>query len=348
MKEKIKVGVIGAGVWGEFVLWSYSSNPYVELVGIADLNADRAGEMAKKYGAPKTWTDYRQMIDEEKLDIVSIVTPDYLHKQIVLDCTAKKINILLEKPVATTMDDCNAIINAVRNSGVTFMTNYFQRWIPQVSEAKAAIVRGDLGEIVTGHAKIDDAIVVATDMVKWAQSSSPIFFIMVHNIDMVRWLINSEAIEVYAKKQRKHLVGLGVETDDAVQAMVTFENGATVTFESNWILPANFTGLNDHDVRLVGTQGTAYIDLTNQGLKIFSKPQGIFDFPNKGTLYGNDIHGQLAGCILLSVAHFVDCVRNGTKPVVTLKDSEMSTAIACAIAESLSQNGVVKLKGSEG
>jgi len=344
MKDKVRVGVIGTGVWGENVLWSYKSNPFVDLVGIADLNEARAKEMAHKYGVAKTWSDYRQMIDEVQLDIVSVATPDFLHKQVVLDCAAKKLNILLEKPVSTKMDDCEAIVEAVKSAGIKFMTDYFQRWIPQVAETKSAIARGDLGEIVTGYAKIDDVITVPTNMVKWASSSSPIFFIMIHNIDMVRWLIDSEAVEVYAKRQRKCLKGLGIDTDDAVQAMVTFENGATILFESNWILPREFNGLNDHQIRIVGTHGAAYIDLTNQGVKVFTqKEKGTFDHPNKSTVFVNDLQGQLVGCIRASVAHFVDCVRNDTQPLVTLKDAVGPTRIACAIADSLQEGRIIKL-----
>lgn len=344
MNNKVRVGIIGAGGWGENVIWSYSSNPYVELAGIADLNETRAQEMAGKYGAAKVWTDYRKMISEEQLDIVSIATPDFLHKEIVLECADKKINILLEKPVATNMDDCNAIIEAVKRSGVKFMTDYFQRWIPQLMETKHAIDRGELGEIINGYARIDDAVTVPTNMLKWASNSSPVFFIMIHNIDNVRWLLNSEAVEVYARKQRKCLAGSGIDADDAVQAMVTFANGATVLFESNWVLPRNFEGLVDHGIRIVGAQGAAYIDLTHQGVKVFTKEeQGLFDHPNRATVFANNLHGQLAGCIRASVAHFVDCVRNDTEPDVTLKDALEPTRIACAIVESIEKGSVIKL-----
>lgn len=343
--SKLRVGVIGAGVWGEHVIWSYSSNPYVELVGISDLDENRAQEMAQRYGFAKVWQDYREMLESARLDIVSIVTPDYLHKEIVLDCAAKGINILLEKPMATNMDDCEMMAYAIRKSGVKFMTDYFQRWIPQVSEVKSAILRGDLGKIITGHAKIDDVVTVPSNMVKWAESSSPIYFIMIHNIDLVRWLINSNAVEIYAKRQRYHLTNLGVNTDDAVEAMITFENGATVLFESNWVLPRNFVALNDHQLRLVGTEGTAYIDLTDQGVKIYTqKEQGLFDHPNKATVFANNLHGELVGSIRSSVAHFVDCVRKDQQPLVSLNDSIESTRIACAVAQSLEEERVVILQ----
>lgn len=344
MKDKVRVGVIGAGVWGENVIWSYSCNPFVELAAIADLDGDRAREIAGKYGAGKVYTDYRAMLDGERLDIASVATPDFLHRKVVEDCAARKVNILLEKPVATTMEDCGAIRAAIEDAGVKFMTNYFMRWIPQFVEVRAAIANGDLGEIVNGFAKIDDVVTVPTRMLKWSKSSSPIFFIMIHNIDIVRWLIGSEAKEVYAKNRRGFLSGMGCDTDDSVMAMVAFANGATMQFEANWILPRSFNGLNDHDVRIVGTRGVAYIDLTNQGTTIFvDRDLAPFEHPNKATVFANNLHGQIAGCVRLSVAHFVDCVRKDESPIISIQDAVEPTRIACAVAESLKKGTVVKL-----
>lgn len=345
MEKKLKVGLIGAGAWGSNMLWAFKSNPYVEVVGIADLDEARAKEAAAKHDVPKTWTDYRKMIEEEELDIVSVVTPDFLHKQVALDCAAKKINMILEKPVATTMEDCNAIVDAVKSSGIKFMTNYFQRWIPRAAEAKNAIKGGDLGEIVTGEAKIDCSVAIHKNLLNWTASSSPIFFLMIHNIDMVRWLIDSEAVEVYAKSQRKFCKSIGIDTDDAVEAMVTFENGATILFTANWILQRSFISLNDHEIRIVGTKGIACIDLSDDNLKIFSDKEnrGLLEYPAKAPMYVFDLHGELSGCVRESVAHFVNCVRNDVEPLVTLKDALEPTKIACAVAESLEKGCVVKL-----
>lgn len=344
MTDKVKVGVVGAGTWGENVIWSYSCNPFVEIAAIADLDEKRAAEMAKKYGAGKVYKDYREMIDREELDIASVATPDFLHRRVVEDCAAKGLNILLEKPVATTMEDCRAIQEAVESAGVKFMTNYFMRWIPQVVETKAAILNGDLGEIVNGFAKIDDVVTVPTRMLKWSNASSPIFFIMIHNIDMVRWLLDSEAVEVYAKSRRGFLVGQGCDTDDSVLAMITFANGATVQFEANWVLPRSFNGLNDHDVRVVGTRGVAYIDLTNQGTRIFvDRELALFEHPNKSTVFANNVHGLIDGCVRMSVGHFVDCVRLDRQPLVSMRDAVEPTRIACAVADSLASGGPVKL-----
>lgn len=343
--ETVKVGVIGAGGWGENVISAYQQNPFARVTAISDVNEERAREIAKKFDIPAYYTDYKEMVDKEQLDMASIATPDFLHKEPVCYCFEKGLHVFLEKPVATNMDDCNAIAEAAKKSGKKFMTDYFMRFIPQFRDAKEAMENGELGEIVQGYARIDDAISVPTKMLRWSKGSSPIFFIMIHNIDAVRWIVGKEVVEVYAKQQNKALKAMDIDTPDSVQALVTFEGGATVMFDSNWILPRTFDGLNDQFVRLVGTKGTAYINITYQGLRVF-KPEfeGDFEHSNRATVYVNPMFdGRTTGCVERAVGHFIDCIRNNTQPAITMQDAIEPTRIACAIQQSLESGAPVKL-----
>lgn len=345
MLNNIRVGVIGAGGWGENVISAYQQNPFAQVVAISDVNGQRAGEIAGKFGVPASYTDYKEMIRQEKLDMVSVATPDNLHREPVCYCLEKGLHVFLEKPVATNMEDCTAIAEAAEKSGKKFMTDYFMRFVPQFRDAKAAMENGELGEIVQGYARIDDAISVPTKMLRWSQDSSPIFFIMIHNIDAVRWIVGHEVTEVYAKQQKMALKEMGVDTPDSVQALVTFANGATVMFDSNWILPRTFDGLNDQFVRLVGTKGTAYINLTYQGLRVF-KPgfESDFEHANRSTIYVNPMFdGRTTGCVERAVGHFIDCIRNDSEPAITIRDAVEPTRIACAIQQSLETGAPVKL-----
>ena len=230
MMNHLKIGMIGIGGWGENVVSAWHQNPYAEVVAIADLNTARAQEIADRYGIQaKIYADYKEMIQNERLDIASVATPDFLHRQVACDCFAAGLNVFLEKPCATTMEDCEAIAEAAAKSGKKFMVDYFMRFIPRFRDAKLAMENGELGEIVQGYARIDDAISVPTKMLRWAKDSSPVYFVMIHNIDAVRWIIGHEAVEVYARQQKKKLTSIGVDTPDSVQAMVTFDNGATPT-----------------------------------------------------------------------------------------------------------------------
>ncbi len=337
MKRTLNVGIVGAGGWGENIVSAYNQNNFAEVVAISDLDKERAKLIAKKYGVKRFYSDYQEMITKEHLDIVSIATPDFAHRQVVCDCLSSGLNVFLEKPVATTMSDCEAIVKEIQKTNKKFMTNYFMRFIPQFREAKLAVETGELGDIVQGYARIDDCISVPTSMLKWSIKSSPVFFIMIHNIDAIRWIIGKEAVEVYAKQQRKKLQGEGYNTSDSVQVIVTFEDDVTVLFDSNWILPRTFDGLNDQILRIVGTEGVAYINNTYQGLQVY-KPEfkGKFEHANRSTVYINPMYNnKITGCVQRSVDHFVDCIINDTEPIITLKDAIEPTRIACAIMDSL-------------
>lgn len=345
MLKSVKVGMIGCGGWGENVISAYQQNPFSQIVALADLNRERAEAVANQYGIPKVYTDYREMLEKEQLDMASVATPDFAHRQAVCDCFAKGLHVFLEKPVATNMEDCYAIAEAAGKSGKKFMTDYFMRFIPQFRDAKLAVENGELGQIVQGYARIDDCVSVPTKMLRWSKDSSPVFFVMIHNIDAVRWILGKEVVEVYARQQKMKLAPQGCDTPDSVQALVTFESGASVMFDSNWILPRTYDGLNDQFVRLVGTEGTAYINITYQGLRVF-KPefQGDFEHSNRATVYVNPMfNGRTTGCVERSVGHFVDCILNDTDPCITIKDAIEPTRIACAIQQSLDTGAPVKL-----
>ena len=345
--EKAKAGVIGIGTWGGNHAWAYSDYERSDLVAVADLNGELAKSVADQYGAPKYFTDYKEMLEEVELDLVSVVTPDHLHRQVVEDCAKAGVNILLEKPTATNMDDCNAILKAAKDAEIKFMTDYILRWDPVYATARKAVDEGYLGEPIIGHATLNDTIFVPKTMLKWSKNSSPLYFLVIHIIDIMRWVIQQEVKEVYAKVQRRVLKGMGIDTDDAIQAMLTFENGGTFVLQSNWIQTENFPGLVEQDFEIAGTKGVIQADRTNQGLGVYSDPfmgsfPGAKGYPlaNLGIL---NLNGRMSGILKSSTSHFVDCVLDDQQPLVTLEDSRATTEIMCAIADSMESGKTVKL-----
>ena len=101
----VGMGVIGAGVWGNIHCTTYSALPNVTLVAVCDLVPEKAKAMAEKYGAKRWYTDYTQMLADPEIDAVGVVTPDFAHKQPVLDAAAAGKHVIVEKPMATTLQD---------------------------------------------------------------------------------------------------------------------------------------------------------------------------------------------------------------------------------------------------
>ncbi|MGD9519609.1 MAG: Gfo/Idh/MocA family protein, partial [Armatimonadota bacterium] len=123
-------GVIGLGVWGESHLMTYNSTPGAWLVGVCDVKEDLARQRAEEFGAEFWTTDYRELIAREDIAAVSVVTPDFMHREIaVAACEAGK-HVLLEKPMATTVEDAEAIADAAAAAGVRVMVDFHNRWNP--------------------------------------------------------------------------------------------------------------------------------------------------------------------------------------------------------------------------
>jgi predicted dehydrogenase len=118
----IKVGVVGAGIWGTMHARAYTQNPLVEIVAICDLDEGRAQSVSKQYHIPKVFMDVDEMLEED-LDGISVATPDDAHTSIVLKAAAKGIHILVDKPLATTVEECVAMVDAAENAGVFLMVD---------------------------------------------------------------------------------------------------------------------------------------------------------------------------------------------------------------------------------
>ena len=125
---KLKVAVIGAGILGSRHARVFHEQPDCELVGVVDIDQARAQKIADLYKA-KAFTDYNLLLKNEAVDIVSIATPDHLHRDPVIAALNAKKHIFLEKPIATTAADSREIAEASTKAGVTMMINYSQRYL---------------------------------------------------------------------------------------------------------------------------------------------------------------------------------------------------------------------------
>jgi predicted dehydrogenase len=115
MERPLRWGIIGAGTWGKTHADLIKNHHLTELVAIADLDKGRADALANSYGA-SSYDDYREMLAKEKLDAVSVVTPDFAHAEPFIACCEAKVDVLLEKPLATTHEDLHAMYAAYKKS----------------------------------------------------------------------------------------------------------------------------------------------------------------------------------------------------------------------------------------
>jgi len=324
-------GVIGTGVWGETHLMTYSTHPHAKLVCICDLDEDLLKERAEQYGAESYTTDYHELLERDDVEAVSVVTPDFLHREIVLAAAKAGKHILLEKPMATTVEDCEAMIEATESAGVKFMVDFHNRWNPAMWDAKQALENGELGEPQMMTLRLNDTIYVPTEMLSWAGTSSVVWFLGSHSVDLVRWMFDDEVKRVYSVARSRVLAERGVDTPDFFLTILEMEGGGVAHVENCWIMSEAMPTVFDFKMELIGSEGTVFADCSSHRMVQKFSPQGA---EYADVAVRTHVQGLPNGFGVQSIRHFADCVIEDREPVVGGVDGLNVTKVLVAIHES--------------
>jgi predicted dehydrogenase len=348
--KPIGYGIIGVGIWGELHARVLSEEPHVKLLAVCDINAGQARKVADKYHIPKIFTSYQEMLLDTEIEAVSIATPDFAHAQPALAVLQSKRHLLVEKPMATTVEESLAIVRAAQAAGVTLMVDFHNRWSPPFTTAYKSLREGQLGELEFVWFRLNDTIYVPTKYISWAARSSVLWFLGPHVVDSVRWLYQDEVKEVYAVSRKGTLAKMGIDTPDFYTIILQFENGGVATLEHSWILSASTPSLFDLKCELQGSKGTVFIDTSNNRMiELYNDqtPQGYPYQPYSDTTLMPIIQGRQVGFATESIRHFVDCLWQGKEPLVDGVDGLRATEILTAVEESAQTGQSVMVRRNE-
>ena len=329
--NKVKMAIVGAGIWGENHARIYNAHPFAETVALCDMNLERAKEVAAKLNIPQVYTDYNEMFEKSGCDAVAVVTPDFLHADVAVAAAEHKKHILIEKPLATTAEDVHRMVKAIRENNVRAMVDLHNRWSPPFNAAHEAIQRGDLGEVYSAYIRLNDIKWVATDMLRWASKSSILWFLGSHSLDTLRWMFNDEVKRVYSVSRSGLLKSQGVDTVDEYLTTIEFRNGGIAQMENGWITPNANPCVNDIKFNVLGTKGMIALDVSNHNL-IQMYTDDKVTVPD--VLVQNHIFGNPKGFAFESIRSFVDCLLTGEPFHVSLEDAANTSLAILAIMES--------------
>lgn len=329
--ERIKMGIVGAGTWGETHAGIYDDHPFAQTVAICDMNRARAAALAAKYGIKAVYTDYKDMVAQSDCDAVAIVTPDFLHADIAVACANAKKHMLIEKPLATTRDDVLRMVDAIERNRVRVMVDLHNRWNPAVNTTKQAIDAGELGMPYSGYARLNDIKWVATDMLPWAAQSSILWFLGSHSLDTLRWLMGSEVTRVYSVAREGILKSLGVDVPDMYLTTLEFASGGVAHMENGWITPNANSCINDIKYTILGTEGMINMDCSSHNL-IQQVTEHKVITPD--ILVRNQVDGRVKGFAYESIRSFVDRLIDGKPFLVSLEDAARTSISILAVLES--------------
>ncbi len=309
----IRAGVIGVGAMGQHHVRIYSEMENVELVGISDVSESRVNELAQQYKT-RGFTDYNELL-EQNLDAISLVVPTTLHMPIGLDVIKSGANLLVEKPIADTLENAEKLTDAADDAGVKLMVGHIERFNPAVTKLKQIIDSGLLGKIVSISARrvgpynprIRDVGVILD--------------IGVHDIDVISYLYGKKVNEVYS------IAGADIHSfEDHAAIILRYDDVFSGIVETNWLTP--------HKVRkltVIGVDGVAYLDYIDQTVELHDgewirKAKVEMDEPLKKELM-----------------HFIDAISNGKEPSPSGEDGTHALKVAMAAIESYENGKSVKI-----
>jgi UDP-N-acetylglucosamine 3-dehydrogenase len=279
----MKVGVVGVGMMGQHHARLYPELD-CELVGVADKNFKRGKGIGEKYGA-KYFDDYRTLLN--KVEAVSIAVPTSLHKKVALDFIKEGVHCLVEKPIASNLEDAEEMIKEADKNDVKLMIGHVERFNPVVTKLKEVVDKGTLGRLILiSTRRVGPFVSRIRDVGIIIDSAT-------HDIDVASYLVGRDPINVFAKSGRvKH------EKEDHAIVVLDFGDVAA-SIEVNWFTP--------HKVRSLvatGTEGIAYLDYLKQGLEVYSGGERLVPEVDGGEP------------LKLELQHFLNCIQRNARPLV--------------------------------
>lgn len=335
----MRVALIGAGTWGKAHAEIYSSHHLSEFVGVCDVSEEKAKALAEKYKV-RHFTDYEEMLDEVECDAVAVVTPDFTHAKPIVAAAKRNKHILCEKPLATSYEDLELILNALKGKDIQIMVDLHNRWNPPVCKIKDDVDAGKIGKVVSAYIRLNDIIYVPTEMLPWAEKSSILWFLGSHSVDVLNWIIGEKVERVYSVSYEGILKSKGIDVPDLYQTILEYPKGVVATMENSWILPNTNPYVNDYKLNITGEKGMFNMDFSHHTLlERFLEDEAS----HPDVICKPRVQGKPTGLGYESIRDFIERIYHKEEVRVPLEDSIAVTKIILAIMESAGKREPVKV-----
>ncbi len=340
MEKKVRVAIVGCGAIAERVhVPDYHACPYAELVAFCDVDESKAVSLAEQFApGARVYKDYKKMFKDGGIDAVSVCTPNIYHGPVTFEAIKAGCHVLVEKPMATSLEEAKKMIDMAKKAGVLLMVNQSQRRFPAHRKAKEVIESGILGKILHvtamfGHAGPEEW----SPSGKWFFDKKEARFgamadLGVHKADLIRYLTGKEVAEVCAFMARLEKPGATVE-DNFVSAL-KFTDGTVGTLSASWTVK----GMDADYIILHCENGSLQVGLNPEKPVVANlvKPKCDIVFPlpepYSNVSWGIDIGGA-----------FVRAILGFEKPYCTGEEGMKALEIVLACEKSALTGKVVKL-----
>lgn len=323
-------------------------NNNLDFVAVCDVVPEHMEEVLAKHDLQndtsiKRYIDYKKLVEENELDLVGIATESGIHAEIALYCIKHNINVIIEKPMAMSIEDADKIIKLSEEKGVKVSACHQNRFNIAVQEMRKALEAGRFGKLSHGSIHVrwnrnENYYTQAPWRGTWAQDGGALMNQCIHGIDLLRWMLGNEIDEVYGvTKQQFHDY---LEAEDIGMAVVKFKNGAVATVEGTTnVYPQNL----EETLYLFGETGTVKLGgKSTNNIDVWNfADETEEDQANKGleeatsNVYGNG-HTSL-------YADVIDAIENDRAPYVDAYAGRNALELVLAIYKSQKEGKAVKL-----
>ena len=331
--NRLRIGVIGLGWFGEVHCDAISAVPSLELAGLCTRTESRLAELAGKYGVKNACTDYHELLADPEIDAVSVVTMWDQHTEPTLAALEAGKHVFLEKPMAHTVADCRRICDAAAKAPGYLMVGHICRFNPRYATARQQIAEGNIGKVLCLSSRRNIPAAWTPEILG---KIGPIIGDAIHDTDLMLWFTGARVVSAYA--QTVDLRGL--KYPDIGQTMYRFDNGATATLETVWCMPEKTPFDIDERMSVIGSEGLIHIQDTFPNIGICTKD----GFRSPDTTYWPNLHGSTAGALREEFSYFAACCLKGEPPsIITPEESLAAVEAALAAEESAASGDVVRL-----
>jgi len=330
----VRVAVIGVGSMGKNHVRVYSELPDAQLVAVSDTNPEVAAAVGGQYGAA-AYTNYQEMLEAEKPEAVSIAVPTALHHEVALVALEAGVHILIEKPIAATLEQGREIIERARELNRLLMIGHIVRFNPALQSLKQKLEAGDLGRIFQIFCRRAGPFPARIRDVGVVVDLAP------HDVDIMRFLTGMEPKRVYAETERR----IHTEHEDLLFAVLRFPERITGALEINWLTPTKL-----REVLVLGERGLFRVDDLLQDLYFYENAHASPELYASLRLIKGVSEGSMTRFALqryeplkAELQAFLKAVRGEAPVAVSGEDGLAALRLALALVESGETHQVVNL-----
>jgi D-apiose dehydrogenase len=334
---------LGAGYFAPFQYEAWTRIPEVDIVAMCDRTEEKAAPIMAKYGVPRYYADWKEMIDRESPDFVDIITPPDTHEEICRYAAERGVHIICQKPLAPTLETSRRIVEIANAAGVRFMVHENFRWQPWYRVIKQIQADGIVGDFThlafstrMGDGWGNDAYLARQPFFR-EYPRLLVYETGVHFIDTFRFLLG-DVVSAFAQLRRLNPV---ISGEDAGQLMFTFASGATAIWDANRYneSEAEHPRYTFGSLRIDASRGHLTMDTSATiRIKPLGEPARNLDYPRANVNFAGD-------CVYFLQRHFVDCMSSGREFESNGLDYLKTIEVVEAAYESAQRGQAIQLKG---